>query len=359
MRAREWIASLVLAFSPAIATAQPEPIPESPVETVVYEEPTADWFAGRWWVRSSAEFGWTSARSWPDAVKLRPFDLVGQRVPSLTLPRNDTRHNLQMGFGFNGGLWLGDSQQVGLDLGFLLYPGPVRGINGYTTGAYVHFPNGPDQSAPILVKFPDAFADFAMPMPATATDLFTTVDLNLRGGGKLTPSLRVDLLLGYRYASVEDQLYLGTENTGGTYTDPYGNQTSNDAYKQNRMTVENSFHGGQAGVEAAYRSQMFDITWAAKLAYGGQTTKVGASGVFLYPNMPMRTETETRAAFLPSFNGRFGVRLSDGCTAFVGYNFLYWDRVSRFGDAFAPGGGPIPGSPFWVQSVSLGFDLRF
>lgn len=359
MRARVGIAVVVLMLAAAApAAAQEEPAPPIELEPIPATSDVA-WPGGMWWANLSAEFGWTSARSWPDAVKLRPLDLVGQRVPSLTLPRNDTRHTLQTGFGFNGGLWLGESQRIGFDLGILLYPGPARGITGYSTGALVRFPDGFERGPPIIVKMPEPFANFPMAVPATATDLFVTGDLNLRGGGRITDSLRIDLLFGYRFAYLEDQVYLGTETPGGTADADSGDYRTNDDYTLNRMSVENYFHGGQVGLEAGYHTQLLAVTWAAKLAYGGLTSRVGASGVFLHPSMPVRTENETRAAFLPSFNGRVGLRVSDGVTLFAGYSFLYWDRVSRFGDAFVPGSGPIPGSPFWVQSVSLGFDLRF
>jgi hypothetical protein len=359
MRARERIAVVVLLLAAASpATAQEEPVPPIELEPIPVSTDDAR-PDGRWWANLSAEFGWASARSWPDAVKLRPLDVVGQRIPSLTLPRNDTRHTLQMGFGFNGGLWLGESQNVGLDLGILVYPGPARGITGYSTGAFVRFPDSFERGAPIIVKMPEPFSDFPMAVPATASDLFVTGDLNLRGGGRITDSLRIDLLFGYRFAYLEDQVYLGTEIPGDTTDDDTRDFRTNDDHTLNRMSVENYFHGGQVGLEAGYHTQLLAVTWAAKLAYGGLTSRIGTRGVFQYPNMPVRTENETRAAFLPSFNGRIGLRVSDGVTLFAGYSFLYWDRVSRFGDAFAPGSGPIPGSPFWVQSVSLGFDLRF
>jgi hypothetical protein len=362
MRAREWIACLVAAVLPLTGAAQPErAVVEAPPAEIVYDPPPALFPEGLWWTNISMEFGWTTPRSWPNVVNLRPPDLVGNRIPSLTLPRNDARYGLQMGLGLNIGRWFSEEQHFGLDFGGLLFPGPTRGINGYTTGTLVHFPNGPDQSAPILVRFPEPFANFAMPLPATATDLFATLDLNLRAGGRINDSFRLDVLVGYRFAFLQDQLYLGTENTnsGTTNGDYQQQQTSNDAYKANRMTVENAFHGGQVGLEGTFNTRRFFASGAAKIAYGGLTTSSDASGAFLYPSMRVRFQSETRGVFLPTFTGRFGVRLSEGCSVYVGYNFLQMPRISRFGDAFAPGCGPLPSSDFWVQSVSLGFDLRF
>jgi hypothetical protein len=363
MRARGWIVGVVMALLPAVAAAQDAVVvdeaPHLPTtREIAYDSNSYYWPGGRWWVNMSAEFGWMSPKPWPNTVQLRPLDVVGQRLPSnIVLPRNPSPNSLQMGLGFNGGMWFSEAQRFGVDLGLLLYPGPTRSINGYTTGTLVYFPNGTDQSAPVMVRFPEQFAKVAVPVPATATDFFTTVDVNFRGGGRVTESLRLDVLFGYRFAYLDDELFLGTQNTSGTYTDQYGNQSSYAAYKQNRMIVENYFNGGQVGVEAGFNSPAFTVTAAAKIAYGGLTSRTGQSGAFLYPNMPVRTETETRAAYMPSFNGRFGVRLTDGVTAFVGYNFVYLDHVTRFGDVFTS--GPITTSPFWVQSVSLGFDLRF
>ena len=362
MRAREWtLACLAVAVLPLTAAAQPEPtVVEAPSE-VAYDRQSSFWTDGVWWENVSMEFGWTTPRSWPSAVNLRPPDLVGNRIPALTLPRNDSRYGMQMGLGLNIGRWFSEEQRFGFDVGGFLFPGPTRGINGYTTVTFVYFPNGPDQSAPVLVRFPDAFTNFAMPLPATATDLFATLDINLRGGGRITDNFRLDVLVGYRFAFLQDQLYLGTENTnsGTTNGDYQQQQTTNDAYKANRMTVENAFHGGQVGLEGTFNTRRFFVSGAAKLAYGGLTTTSDATGAFLYPNMPVRFQSDTRAVFLPTFNGRFGVGLSEGCSVYVGYNFLQMPHVSRFGDAFSSGTGPLPSSDFWIQSVSLGFDLRF
>ena len=44
---------------------------------------------------------------------------------------------------------------------------------------------------------------------------------------------------------------------------------------------------------------------------------------------------------------------------FAGYSFQYLNRVSRLGDVLDPAATGVPLTTFWVQSVNLGFELRY
>ena len=68
--------------------------------------------------------------------------------------------------------------------------------------------------------------------------------MNYRHNLHCGPSARLDLLAGYRFAYLEDELFLGEVPDG-----------SNDDYLHNRIAVHNPFHGGQVGLAGEYRGE--------------------------------------------------------------------------------------------------------
>jgi hypothetical protein len=156
---------------------------------------------------------------------------------------------------------------------------------------------------------------------------------------------RVDVLAGYRFAYLSDELYLGDE--------PEGRST---AYQHNRLQAETTFHGGQFGVAAGLDYGAWYADGVAKIAYGTVTTETGASGAFGYSTPRPRLGGETRGAVLPTVGLKTGLRLGDRGSVFASYSFQYLDRVARLGDAFCGCGGH---SDLWVNALGLGLEFRF
>jgi hypothetical protein len=357
MMLRGWLVGLAAALFPAVVVAQPElpppleaPPDAAPVVIVRDELPFTQRPLGLWWMNTAIEFAWTTVKAPPPSVRLRPPDVFGRRIPGITLPLGSGPDAFGVGIGFQLGRWFSDDQLFALEVGGLALPGANRDLNGFATGTFVTFPNGPDRSAPIFILFPDAFANWAIPVPARASEAFFTLDVNLRAGLIITETTRIDLLVGYRAALQGDDLALGRP--------PLSSEDDHHDYQEHRLAVDNTFHGGQIGLEANYRTRTWYTSGVVKLAYGAVTAKSSAHGAFEYAN-GARFRSDTHASFLPTVSTRLGYRFDNHCSVYAGYNFLYMDRVSRLADAFSPGNSPLQGCPFWLHSVNLGLELRF
>jgi hypothetical protein len=319
----------------------PDRAPEAPV---VVSSPS-----GRWWWAPSVELAWVSPGSAPQAVRLRPPDLFGGTVPGLNVPLGGrTTGPFQAGFGLSAGRWFGDDHLHALEASLFVLPGSTRTFDGFAPGTLLLFPDGPAHSAPLLVRFPSPLSALGTTFPVSTSTRFVGADLNYRVGLLVAPDWRVDLLAGYRFAYLEDEVFLGDEPTDG--------QT---AYKRNRLTVEDTFHGGQLGLAGRYQTQTWYTDGTVKLAYGGVIMKSAATGAFLSPEQMATFRTDTRPAFLPTVNVRLGYRLSDRGRLFAAYTFQYLNRVERLGDAFTCESGMGGKRDFWVQSLGLGFEWGY
>jgi hypothetical protein len=301
-------------------------------------------FLHRWWFDPSAELAWTSTRPAPQTLRLRPPDVFG-RTARLNVPLNgDFTRPFQAGFGLSVGRWLGEERLHAID-GNLMVTGNSRSLDGFAPGTAVLFPDGSNHSAPTIVRFPAPLDALGTVFPASAETTFVSLDLNYRLGLLIARDWRIDALAGYRFAYLEDQLYLGDNPEGGE-----------SHYAENRFRVSNAFHGGQIGLAGTYRGDSWYTEGTVKVAYGGVTTTNTATGAFLYPHPRAWVGYTTQAAFLPSLNVRVGYQLSDSSRVFAGYSFQYLTHVGRFGDAFGCGCGQ---DDFWIQSLGLGLEFGY
>lgn len=316
----------------------PEQAPET-VRTVIRS-------AERWRFAVSAELAWLATRPTPEVVKLRPPDAFGTRVPGITLPLGGRVVSAsQAGLGLTVVRWLGDARDHAIETNLFLLPDSSHTVTAFAPGTLVYFPD-PAQSAPLLVRYPDSLRGVGTAFPATAATSFVGLDVNYRRSLIATAGARLDAVVGYRFAYLADEVYLGDEPVEG-----------NTEYKRNRLLVENTFHGGQIGLAGEIRTETWYTEGVVKLAYGAVHTNQSATGAFQFARPAAVVACETRGAFLPTVGVRLGYQLSNHGRLFAGYSFQYLDRVARLGDAFA--GGPETTRDFWVQSIGLGFECRY
>ena len=154
-----------------------------------------------------------------------------------------------------------------MDASFFTVSGGDTTINGFAPGMLVLFPDGAG-SAPQLIVFPPGIPITGV-FPVTLSTWFIGADVNYRHNLHCGPCARLDLLAGYRFAYLEDELFLGEVPDG-----------SNDDYLHNRIAVHNPFHGGQVGLAGEYRGERWYVSGAAKVAFGVVTPEVCATGLF-------------------------------------------------------------------------------
>ena len=201
---------------------------------------------------------------------------------------------------------------------------------------------------------------------------------------------RIDFLMGYRFAQLDDSLLIGEDLTSVDASSGVAVGTQIDLMDSFDST--NEFHGFDMGIEASYHRCRWTLTLLAKLGIGvtnstvtieGSTTRtvpgagaaISAGGLLTQPsNIGMFDQDNF--SVLPELGLSLKYELTPCLHAYAGYNFIYWSRVARAGDQIdfdvnltqqPPGpfaGGLRPdfdfhSTDFWAQGVSGGIVWKF
>lgn len=315
---------------------------------------------GRWWVTPSFELGWMPRATVATDLRLRLTDpaMLWGNVPRPVLPSAGTNSGqFGAGMALAVGRWFGQNNIHGLE-GNFYFLNSATTYDAFMPGYVVSFPRSRGTAAAQILPYPPAVSPVVVgTFPFTLDTFFATVDVNYRRNMICTPHARLDLLAGYRYAYLGDELYLGD------YSDSY------DDYRHNRFAVANHFHGGQIGLVGEVRWEGWYVAGAAKIALGGTTPDLTTTGAFTGTDGrignrfrrlgALSQEERTEFAVLPTVNVQLGHRLGEHSRVFVGYSFAYLSHVTRISDATRPGFSPLNANDFWVQSIGFGADFRF
>lgn len=312
---------------------------------------------GRWWVSTSLELAWVPSRPAPADIRLRFSNPVAfGTIPGPVVPaagRSAGRFNAALNLVV--GHWFDEANTRGIEGSFFSRDASET-ISVAAPGAVVLLPpRGRGRGEFQILGFPSV--SLVSAFPVTFDTYFATVDVNYRHRLYCSENARLDATVGYRYAFLGDDLYLGEHSDDG------------DAYRWNRASVSNNFHGAQIGVAGEARANGWYVSGSAKVALGATTSDVTTTGVFIgaeglagngYRRLAGLTWAEqTSFAVLPSFNVQVGRQLTPHIRLFTGYSFAYLSRAARLGDALSPSSPPLNVTDFWVQSISLGADFRF
>jgi hypothetical protein len=210
---------------------------------------------------------------------------------------------------------------------------------------------------------------------------------------RMEPCGRLDLVLGYRYLGIFDEVSFEQDSTALAAQPgvPFATRTQ----VLDRFNTENNFHGAIFGFDAERKFGYWFLGARTTIAFGGvqqvsiidgRTVITPASGPVsatyqgLYAQSTnIGTTMHNWVAFLPEVSLRTGVQFSQSTRFYFAYNWLYLTTVSRAGDQIdtrvnpnflpangATGLGPqLPGfqrlmkTDFWMQGVSFGMDVRF
>lgn len=207
-----------------------------------------------------------------------------------------------------------------------------------------------------------------------------------------SPTFRVELLAGLRYLNLTEDLTIlqGTQLVSGVTQQTTIPGTS--ALLIDRFDASNHFVGPQIGARMEYHLDALTFTMVGKLAVGptheivtirGVTTFDGVNvlpgGLLALPSN-IGQQTNDDLAFVPQFGFSLGYQPARWCRIFAGYDFTYWTHVVRPGSQIDPVvnatqvpssstfgivTGPLRPAPlfnenvFWVQGVSIGFEIRY
>jgi hypothetical protein len=200
---------------------------------------------------------------------------------------------------------------------------------------------------------------------------------------------RVDLILGYHFLRMDDQLEINSFHTiteiGGIL--PQG--TTFDL--TDRFSTENEFHGGEIGLKGRMANGAWSLDGLIKASLGSQRQQVAIEG-FGAINVPPGPPAPLNGGFLaqPTNIGVFErnrfVVIPEAtlnltyhhtpCLSFhIGYNLIWMSEAVTAGDQIdlalnlSQQAGPLvgPARPafafnerdFWIQGVNFGLNLDF
>ncbi|MFV2070583.1 MAG: BBP7 family outer membrane beta-barrel protein [Pirellulales bacterium] len=217
---------------------------------------------------------------------------------------------------------------------------------------------------------------------------FQTLDIFYRRVIRRWSGSRLDLVLGYRYANLDD-LLLVSESTRSLSGATQG--ATIDLF--DRFDTENRFNGGTIGVKFLKQSYgCWSLEGVANVALGSTRSKARVTGETITttalgdsattPNGLLTQQTNIGSYGRSKFStvSEFGVSLrrnfTDHLSARVGYTFLFWTNVMRAGEQvdldlnpsqIPPGtldGPPRPAFPFattnfWAQGLNFGLEYQY
>jgi hypothetical protein len=416
--------SLALAQGPAGPAALPLATPEVPSAVVATEgdpvlpppgPPAAA--ADRVWLSTEYLAWWLKRSPVPVPLVTTTSDLTAQPLaalqqPATTVPlgTQDIDTGVRSGARFAAGAWIDDHRVIGVEGAYFFLASHTTTQGVASTGE----PGSPVLAIPFFDADAMAESTFVLASPGTLSgSAAVTLSSRLQGADVnaivavvMRPGLRVEVLAGFRYLELREDLTFSTTSTG---IQPQGDGSNNGLVlnTQDQFDTDNRFYGWQVGVRGEYRLGSLFVDASAKIALGDmdQTVTVNGaavtnffnappggpfagvpaqvvagSGAFAQPSNVGRTSRHQIAA-VPEVRTVVGYQFAPWARAFVGYDFLYASNVARpgeqidrtfnvsqtvqsavAGNAPAPGSRPavnLAGSGFWAQGLDVGLEFRY
>jgi hypothetical protein len=344
---------------------------------------------------------WNKGRNLPPLVSTSPAsipqDIAGvlQNYPdptptaSVVFGDEAIGDDRQAGGRVTVGLWLDDCRDVAVG-------GRIFGVEGHESGFYGEssgvpiitipffnddpltpgLPIGPKEDS-LLVAYPGFSQGFLN--VDTNSEIFGS-ELFLRYLVDAGRYYRVDLVTGYQFTRINDDLTLNSEVAALGALFEYADQ----------FHASNEFHGGEIGLLGEWYLSHWTFSALGKVAYGNMHQRVAisgqnritAGGVSATPGglfaQPTNIGTYTRdvGVLLPEANFKLSYALNERLSMSVGYTLLYWNRVALAGDhvdrnvnGTQLSGGNLSGAAtpafnwadtdFWVQTVDIGVSWNY
>jgi Putative beta barrel porin-7 (BBP7) len=211
---------------------------------------------------------------------------------------------------------------------------------------------------------------------------------------------RADLLLGFRYLHLDEDLRLSEDAIRLVPSVDFPDEVAGTRISLfDQFSTSNDFYGGQIGTVMTYTRNRWSADMRGTVALGsthqaltitgGQVRgPLANGGAFVAQGgllaLPTNIGEFSRNVFsvVPEIGINLGYQVTDHWRAFVGYNFLYWSNIVRPGDQidpvidvtriprFVPPGTAVPPdgarpavlfnrTDFWVQGINFGAEYRW
>ncbi|MBI2477522.1 MAG: BBP7 family outer membrane beta-barrel protein, partial [Planctomycetia bacterium] len=307
---------------------------------------------------------------------------------------NLVNNELIAGLRVTGGVWLDDCKnQAVLVRAF--------GSEGASTpyAKDTATPGFPFYGIPFFDTFPPAAEDgFQVAQPGVPGSVFARASTDVYGGDAIYKTVldqgcdyRFDLLAGYQFSRIDDDLVVSTESASTAF--PF---TTNDVFD-----VDNTFNGVTLGLSGDFNQGPVTFQLMGKLGVGNMRESVAISGNHILNGVPgdggffaqppnngqpfnIGQHDRDRFTFSPEANAKMIWCLRDNFSISVGYTFIYWNHVAMAGDQIDrrtldstgsvnqsvvfggpyAGGGANPAfafrdTDFFVHTIDIGAVLRY
>jgi hypothetical protein len=227
----------------------------------------------------------------------------------------------------------------------------------------------------------------------TSPSRFWGAEANVRCLACCGCSYRLEWLAGFRFLELEESL----EIRESLQSSPQAPQFPNSQILVvDRFATRNQFYGGQVGVVGVRQRGPWFFECCGKVALGATHEVINIDGnqVIVDPTGTVSTFrggllalssnighfSRDRFAVVPEVGINLGYQLTENLHAFVGYTFLYWNRVVRPADQIDRGlditripnfgiqANPLPTprpavlfreTEFWAQGINFGLEFRY
>ena len=354
----------------------------------------------RLWFRGEYLLWWTQGADVPPLVTTSPFgtdrDDAGVLGQDTTILFGDGTVNTDTRSGgrFTLGYWL-QPCQFGLQASYLFLGDQTDRFEASSLGdpilarPFFNVQTGAEDAR--LIAFEDAAAGPVVEgsILVESTTSFREAEILFRRVLSQPCSGRLDFLIGYQFARLEDGLLI-EESTVSRNQQGVVAGTEIDLF--DRFDATNEFHGAELGLVFEERLCRWSLEMLMKLGLGRTHSQVAIHGetVTTVPGFDpdpsrggllalptnMGSYEQDHFAVIPELGVTLGYDVTCNLRATVGYTFIYWSKVARPGDSVDMdvnesqfGGGNLNGEPrpafswvttdYWAQGLSFGLDYRF
>ena len=341
---------------------------------------------------------WTKNPGLPPMVTTSPLDtdrgdagVLGQPGTQILFGDGSLSENARSGFRLGIVSWVDACRTIGFEFGYATLDDKGTSFSASGAGDPIlarPFVNaiGFIQDAE-LVSYPDVVDGT---VTVNTTTRFRTAELLLRKNIIADCGRRTDVVIGYRYGQLKDNLLATEALIVGDQSPGVIDGTTIDLFDV--FDSENTFNGFEFGLVTEQDFGHWDVELLAKLALGNTKSRVRIDGstTTQVPDDELVTD-EGGLLAMPTNMGQyqqnnFGVMSELGARlnyefacrwrASLGYTFLYWYHVARASDQIdttlnltqlPPGPLTGPQRPefqwqtagFWAHGLSLGLEYRY
>jgi hypothetical protein len=248
----------------------------------------------------------------------------------------------------------------------------------------------PILARPIFDALGNAQASLLVAFPGIVSpgNILVETESSILGGDALMRRLlcrwgwgRMDLLLGYQFARLDESL-----DISNLLTDADPNNLIPDGttlFNSDSFVTRNEYHAFAIGAAAQYEMGVWRLDVMGKIGLGTMRQKVTITGLSVIDNPPLGTPdavnqvgllaqganlgtfTNDEFSVSPELNVRLMYHVTSCLDVSVGYTFVYWSNVAHSGEQIDPN-LQVPTDQFairdseaWIHALTLGGSLRF